>query len=1042
MKKINVRILLVLLIALIGNPCVVSLLAQNEPAFTVKGTVVNAFDANLSAIKVATINGHNEALTNRKGEFVLPVTDGSQSLIVTARGYLNSVVAITADSDETYTIRLEKDINFRDEMVDLGYTSQRRQALTGAVSVVTGEELERAPVANLTQTLPGRLPGLITNESFSELSRATTNLFARGVNSTRGNGPLALIDGILVSYNVGQTLEYINPTEIESVTFLKDASTQAIYGIQGSQGLLVIKTKRGVKGGLQISGRVDKSVQEATTQPIVYSSYDYAALRNQAAANDGNGDYFWYTQQQMEGYQNGSDPLLYPNHNWHDTFVKKRTAMERFSMNFTGGNEAVQFFSNINFMHQGGNFKTDQPKYDPNGNNVWVNFRSNVDMKLTNRLNGYVRLSGNVKRERTPGSSVNEVYQSIAMLPPTLNGPLTPEVINPDTGNPTESSLQVVTTDRITSPTYGMLNRSGYYKHTVTNINSQFGLDLDMGFLTEGLSANGQFVFQTNSVGHLRTGQDYERYVRTSNRDQLIFQKKGSELNTPLAYSKSASYYYHLSYKASLDYARTFGKHSVTGMGYFFYQNLTKTDTGSPWLLPYNRVSLGVEATYGYDDKYFLKLDLGRSGSEQYSKTSRFASTPAIGAAWVVSNEEFLKGNNGLSYLKLRGSYGITATDQGGLGRYTYLDNITVSGGGRVPYLQYTVNENLTGNPFLQAEKVKKQNFGADLGLFNVINVSIDVYKERMDNMVVSAFALIPSFQGIPLQNYPQTNSGKFENSGFELSAGIDKLVSKDLEFNLGAYVSGNKNKVISINESIRTEDNTYRLRTEGFALGQQFGYLVDYSNGNGFFNTEAELNSSPLDYAMGTPRLGDLKYQDLNGDGMIDERDTAPVGSGSLPRTTYGFNGGLRYKSFDLNFLFQGMAGLENIRTGTGIFETAGDGVYGSLHQHAWTQERYESGAEILYPALSTVATVNHVASDFFLYNLAYLRLKNMEIGYTVPQHVSRLIRADKMRVLLSGQNLLTWDKMKTDDFGPEGGGFQGIPVYRVYNVGVTLTF
>lgn len=1041
MKKIRHRFLPILFALLLGSAG--TILAQNAALITATGTVGNAFQGKLAGIKVTSSNGNHEALTDSRGSFVLPMTDGSTSVVAQANGYFTTTVALPEGDTPTLSIILEKDVNARDQVIEMGYARQRRNAIVGAVSTVTGSELERAPVANLTQTLAGRLPGLIALETYSELSRATTQLRSRGANSIRGNGPLALIDGILVSYNVGQTLEYINPTEIESITYLKDASSMAIHGIQSAHGLLVVTTKRGVKGGLQISGRVDKSFQQATTTPIQYSSYDYAIMRNQAAVNDGNDPYFWYSQNQVEGYQAGTDLEQFPNHNWHNTFIRPWTAMERVSMNFTGGSEAVQFFSNINFMHQDGIFKTDQDRYNPNANNIWVNFRSNIDMRLARRLKGYIRLSGNVKRERTPGSDVNSVYNSIAMLPPTMNGPLTPVVLNPDTGLPTAASGQVVTTDRIDSPTFGMLNRAGYIRHTVTNINSQFGLDQDLGFVTKGLSANGQFVFQTNSVGHLRTTQDYERYVRTSNRDEVIFQRKGSQQNTPLAYGKNSSYYFHISYKASLDYARKFGKHSVTGMGYFFFQTLTRSDlTGGGNILPYNRLHLGVDATYGYDDKYFLQANLGVSGSEQYSSQRRFTDTPSIGAAWVASNEEFLKDSHWLTYLKLRGSYGITATDRSGLARYSYLDNITVSNGGRVPYLGYTVNENTIGNPFLTAEKVRMQNVGFDLGLFKTFHASVDVFHERMNNMVVSAIATIPAFQGIPLDNYPQTNSGQFENKGFELSVGATKQLNKNFLFSVNGYIARNHNTVVSINEARRTDDFEFPLRTEGQSLGQAYGYRVDYSNGNGFFNTQEELAGSPLEYTMGTPRLGDLKYVDSNGDGIIDERDQVPVGNGAIPRTTYGLNGEIRYKAFDLNFLFQGVGNFAQMIGGTGVFETAGDGVYGSLHQDAWTPERYASGAEIRYPALSTVATVNHQASDFFLYNMAFLRLKNMEVGYTLPAHVSQVIRADRVRVLLSGQNLLTWDKMKTNDFGPEGGGFQGIPVYRVFNAGITVTF
>lgn len=1043
MKNIKIWLLLSFLVTWVAGSVWAQESQEKDAPRLIRGVVVNAVQSQLSGIIVTTSDGNHEVVTNMKGEFTLAFTPGTTGLTFRSPGYRTLTVPVSEGDDTPLSITLETDVNRRDEMVEMGYSSRPRNSITGAISVVYGDELERAPVANLTQTLPGRLPGLVTRENYSELSRATTQLWSRGANSLRVNGPLALIDGILVSYNVGQTLEYINPTEIESVTYIKDATGLSLHGILGANGLLVIKTKRGVKGGLQISGRLDKSLQQATNNPIRYSSYDYAGMRNRAAANDGNGDYFWYSEKQVEGFRNGSDPVLYPDQNWHKRFIRPWTAMERASMNFSGGNDRVQFFSNVNFMHQDGVFKTEQDRYNPNANNIWVNFRSNVDMRLARRLNGFVRLSGNVKRERTPGYAVDFVYNSIATLPPTLNGPLTPVELNPDTGLPTGSSEQVVTTDRLDFPTFGILNRSGYFRHTVTNINAQFGLNQDLDFIAKGLTLNGTFAFQTNSVGHLKTGQNFERYVRTSNRDELIFQRKGSEQNTPLSYSKSASYYFHISYKASLDYARKFGKHSVTGMGYFFFQNLTKSDvTGGGNILPYTRLHLGADVSYGYDDRYFLQANIGRSGSEQYAKQERFTNTPSIGVAWVASNEAFLKSSAWLTYLKFRGSYGITATDRSGLPRYSYLDNITVGGGGRVPYLGYTVNENAIGNPFLTAEKVKMQNFGIDLGLFNQFTVSVDAYRERMDNMVVSAIATIPAFQGIPLNYYPQSNSGIFENKGVEVSAGYSRLFGRDFSFSLNGYIAKNHNKVVSINEARRADDYVYPLVVEGLPVGQQFGYQVDYSNGNGFFNTEAELAANTVDYTMGTPRLGDLRYVDKNNDGMLDEKDQVPLGNGGFANLTYGINGAFRYGSFDVNFLFQGVGQLSQILSGPGIYETEGDGIYGTLHQYAWTPERYAAGETIKYPSLSTVRTVNHVGSDFFLYNLAYLRLKNMEIGYTLPGRISRVVRADKVRLLLSGQNLLTWDKMKTDDFGPEGGGFTGIPVYRVYNLGLTLTF
>ena len=1009
--------------------------AQNVAAFF-NGIVTDEFGRPLVGVIISDESGKTGTSTNYKGEYSI-INNENKPLIFTYMGYTTEKV--TPGENERIDVQLKWDAHKKGEVIQLGYTSQLRNDISGSVATVSGAELEKSPVANLTQSFVGRLGGLTTIENTSDLSRANTNLYIRGLSSARGNGPLVMIDGIVVSYNNRQTLDYISANEIESVTLLKDASTQALYGIQGANGLIVITTKRGIKGEVKVKASFDQSMQQVTTQPIIYNSGDYAEMRNQAAYNDGRGLNYLFSDAQIAKYRDGTDPL-YPNNNWYNRYMKDFAAMQRVGINVTGGNDKVRYYSNVNFMHQGGQFNTDQAKYEPGANNVWLNYRSNVDMNLNKYLSAYVRLAGNIKRERTAGVGNAQIYGSFLQIPPTTYGPLTPDVINEETGEVITPG-QVITTERVASPTYGMLNRSGYLRHTVTNITSQFGLDLDMSFLTKGLNLTGIMAYQTNAVGSLGTTQNYERWVRTSNLDVLEFTKKGAETNTPLAYGKSHSFYYHLTYNAALNYKRDFGKHQYGVMAYMFYQNLTKADNSSPGLLPYNRISSGAEATYGYDSRYLLKVDVGYSGSEQYARDSRFITTPAVSVAWVVTNEAFLNNSKLLTNLKFRGSYGQTANDQSGLGRFAYLDNMTATGGGYLSYLQYNVNEIQTGNPNIQAEVSTKENIGLDLGFFNAFSLSVDVFKERMENMVVSAIATIPLYQGVPLDTYPKDNEGVFENKGYEVTASYDKQINRNLAISLGGMVSYAKNTVIDVNEAVKTEEYAYRNWTEGYSFGQNFGYLVDYSNGNGFFNTQSELTANTLKYGFGTPRLGDLKYQDLNNDQNIDERDKAPIGIGALPQMTYAFRGAINYKQFDFSFLFQGIGEFSSVMSGEGVWETSNDGSFGDLHQNAWTQARYESGEKISFPALSLAQSVNHQGSDFITFDKSYLRLKNLEVAYTLPSSMAQAISVEKVRFLLSGQNLITWDNMKTDDFGPEGS-YSAFPVYRVFNLGVNVTF
>lgn len=1011
-----------------------SQLSAQQISTIVKGKVTDQYNRPLQGVLVNTPDGKTGTSTNKKGEYQFEVSEDNSQITFYQKGFLLQTVPVHAG--EQAVVVLQPDAHKKDEIVALGYSTQRRRELAGAVSTVSGEELQRAPVANLGLTLAGRLSGLTAQETYSEPSRANTQLNVRGYSSERKNGPLVVIDGIPSAYNTAQTLEYISASEIESISVLKDASTQALYGIQGANGVIVVQTKRGRKGDLKIDVRLDQAWQQVTTKPTWYSSYDYARLINEAAKNDGSAP--TYTDEQLEGYKNGADPKLYPNNNWYDKYFRDFALMQRVNVGITGGNDKVQFYSNLNVMHQGGQFNTETTKYKTDANDVWVNYRTNMDMQLHKYIKAYLSLAGNVKRERVPaGASVANVYSSMLQTPPNIYGPVSEMKVDPATGKVIDPGGRMVVTNSFNSNTYAYLNRSGFTRHTVTNIVSQAGLDIDLGFLTKGLDLSGTFAYQTNSVGSLVASQDYERVLPNGQRPS------SGGTNTPLGYSKSHSLYYHLTYNAKLGYDRTFNKHHVTGLGYMYYQNLTRTETSMPNVLPWNRSSLGAEATYGYDNRYFVKLDLGYSQSDQFVRGNRWTATPSVALAWELANENFLKGQKWLTQLKPRVSWGKTATDQIGVTRYAYLDDIRSGGGGPIGSLGGTIVENALGNPFISAEISTKQNAGIDIGLFNALSISFDLFQDKMDNMVVGAINEIPAYQGFPLANYPRKNVGIFRNKGYEISVNYVKDLNKDLTISVGGMLSYQKNTVVSWNEADKGEGYAYRHWSEGYSLGQSFGYLVDYSNGNGMFNSEEELSKRNLNYtALGKVRVGDLIYKDLNGDGMIDEKDKAPLGNGDLPRKSFGISGGVRYKSFDLNFLFQGVGEFYTVFSGTGVYENAYEGTFTALHANAWTPERYANGETITYPALSRKTSTNFQASDFFLYNRSYIRLKNLELSYTLPDVVARKIAADKIRVLVSGQNLITWDHMKTKDFGPEGGGYLAIPVYRVYNVGLNVGF
>ncbi|MEC3878803.1 SusC/RagA family TonB-linked outer membrane protein [Parapedobacter sp. 10938] len=1005
----------------------VSLYAQE--ASEAQSRVVNEFNQPVQGATLVTNDDSHQSITGQDGTFTLAFDEHTNHVVVSAAGYLNLRIPIgeIADGKE---IVLAFDPHNMGGSVNFGYQSYTKESLTGAVSSVSGSVLDKAPTNVLSETYAGRLPGLTTISNIAELTffgYGNLSKSIRGSSSVNGNDPLIIIDGVIAPT---QYLEFISPKEIESVSVLKDASATAAYGIQGAAGVIVITTRRGFTGKLNVEGYADYSFQQMTRRPLFVNSAQYAELRNEAGERDGLGTYSQFSQDEIDLFRSGSD-IAYPNNNWFDDYVKDFVMRQRVGVNVSGGTDRFRYYSNLSFMNQEEPFIiTDEPsrKYDPTPRVSIGNFRTNMDVKFNNYFSGYMRLTGNVKQEKLAGATMGwNVYSQIFNQPPTMFGPLSP-IFEDDP----EMSNQVVTVDGLDSPVYGTLNRSGYNNVVETNVIAQAGLKLDMSFLTEGLSASGGMAYQTYVRNETLTTQNYKRVLRGDDFSTLDnFTTYKTFENTPLAYSKGSVFFYYLNLLGRIDYNRRFGDHSIDASVHTYYLKQEKESGGtSNAVLPYMRQNFGFSALYGYKDRYFLKADLGYSGSEQFHPDNRYALTPAISGAWIASKEDFLQ-SDVLTLLKLRASYGVTANDQLGSARFLYLDNIRSNG-----------SELERGNPELEPERIEKMNVGINIGLLNMFTLEADYFTHRVDNMLINSSARLPEYQGIPLNYYPKLNDGAMENKGFELALGFDKHISPDFSVFAQANFMQAKNKVININEASAGEDFAYPYRTQGYALGQLWGYRIDYSNGNGMFNTADELANAGLTYAFGAPRLGDFIYQDLNGDNIINEEDLAPMGYARLPQQEYSLVGGFNYKNWDMSFLLHGVNKASQFISGTGAYENGSKGIFNDIHLHAWTPERYAAGETISYPALSLSPSVNHRDNDYFLSDRSYLRLRNVQVGYTLPQQISQKIRSEAVRVSLTVQNLFTIDNMKSKYIDPEIGSMSTFQPYRVFNIGLTANF
>ncbi len=999
----------------------------------IRGTVLDSDGIPVAGAMVKSSNNGNEAVTDIDGNYEITVTDGSKSLNYNFIGYKTRTISVSKAA-ENGIVSMGEPSGSLDEIIDLGYYKVTRRELTGAVSVVGGTELAKSPESNLGKTFAGRLPGLTVMEENGEpglVAQSSSNngltMIIRGLTTANGNKPLIIIDGQI---SPNENYMYITPEEIETVTVLKDASAMAIYGMQGGNGAIVIRTKSGRIGANKVSVYFDEALQQSSKTPYSISAAEYATLRNQAGYNDGLGKFSQFSQEQIDGYSATNHA-----YNPYNDLFNKTMWMTRAGMSLTGGTERLQYYANVNYMHESSPFKAEENKdweYNPAPGIDRFNFRSNIDVKINSWLSAMMRISGSINRVKTAGSTNASVYSALFKLPPTMYGSLS-TVVNDEEGNIVHKGNEVLTVDGVTDPVYGMLNRSGFIEQLKADVLSMGGLNADLSMVTEGLSASAVVAYQLSSNNNQSTLQKYQRWIAVQNGDEVNFQRLGSDENTPLSYAKTRQMYYNLNLSAFANYKRTFGDHYVSSMAYIFYQDLQTESTSGAAILPYKRESMGITATYGFKNRYFIRGDVAYSGSEQFHPDHRWYTTPSVSGTWIASDESFIQGiKPWVCLVKLRLSYGLNDNDQLGDGRMLYADNVDYQG-----------NEFTRGNPLLAPEKIYKTNYGIDLGFFdNDLSVSFDYFRQHCDNVLISSSTLVPSFQGVPLDYYPLVNEGRIKNHGFEVAALYHKAINRDWTVFVGGSFSYNKNEMVDMKEVIR-DGYAYPYAKAGQSIGQKWGYLIDYSNGNGMFNFSDEISGCGLDYsALGTPRPGDFKYVDLNKDGKIDSKDRAPIGYGDIPRGYYSINGGFAYKNFEVSFLFQGTTKRSITLSGVGAFETENQGVFNDIHMNAWTEDRWNAGEKIDYPALSLSKSTSHNDNDYFIQDGSYLRLKNAEIAYTLPHKISKKAFAEKIRFALNGQNLFTIDHLRSKHIDAEIGKLSAFPTYRVINLGVKVTF
>ena len=1011
--------LLILLMSLFGYP----MMAQQGNQFTVTGVVVDNQNVALPGVTVLIQNTSHGSITDVDGRYTISVPNERSVLVYSFIGY--QTVEEVVGNRRVIDITLQEAVTELEEMVVIGYGQQKKESVVAAISTINATGLKQTPTSNLGVALAGRLPGLTVIQRSGVPGGESMEFYIRGRSTINGQQPLTLVDG------VERDFQALDPREVESITVLKDASATAIYGVRGANGVIMVTTRRGKSGKPLIDVTMEQAWQSPTRLPDMVSAYDYALLRNQVETQNNREPI--YNDYALERYRLGDQQALYPTRDFVNEFIRDYSPLQKMNVNISGGTDIMRYFTTVGYLYQEGVFETEKFQeydYDPQSKANRVNFRSNFDIDITDKLRMFLNLSGFMQKKNDPVivpnnaaylndvSGYSIVIGSLLQTPSNYHNDITPD------GEVLTNSLKG---GNINNVPYGMLNRTGFRNTQTNQITATLGVKQSLDFLLKGLSARviaSYDAFSSNQQVRQRTFQLYEAVEDPSVPDSVRYEPTGTNTNTPLSDSQYQTFNNLFNVDASLNYAQTFDIHDVTAMILFNrYQRVVNIQ------LPFNYIGLVGRATYSYDRKYLAEVNFGYNGSEQFAPGKKIGFFPSLSVGWVPTEEDFMQSSGDwLDFLKLRASFGQVGNDNMNGSRFAFL---TLWSGSY---------ESQIGNTQLQWEKANKFNVGMESRFLGNFGLDADIFYERRNNILIAADGLVPTgvfgTGGVHVSGIiPKINAGVIDNRGFELTATYQNQFNRDSYLDIRVNGAFNRNEIINLSEVLLPEDYAYRLRSTGFRLGQHFGYETA-----GFFNTEQDLIDWYDQSELGAnPKLGDLKYKDQNGDGILNEKDMVPIGDPEIPEWTFGAGLSYQYKNFDFSMMWQGVAARSYLLTGQKIWETYN---FNEWHKEAWSIDRYNSGQKITYPRLEPGSNASKLPADFWYADGSYIRLKNVEIGYTLPKSISTLIGASSLRIYTNGLNLLTFDNYPVKYQDPEQSSELIYPVFKTVNFGLNLMF
>lgn len=1007
------------------------ILKSRNQGIRIVGRVSSQNGERLEGVTITEYRTSNGVLTDATGTYSINVLNNDAVLTFSYTGYNPQEIKI--GDRVIIDVVMQESITEENEVVVVGFGTQRKASVVGAISTIAPEQLQLTPNRSLSNNLAGLVPGIIAVQRSGDPWSNNSDFWIRGVSTFGGNSrPLVLVDG------VERSLNDIDPEEIESFSVLKDAAASAVYGVRGANGVIMINTKRGKIGPPKVSFRYEAANTKPVKIPDYVGSVKYIELMNEVFQDAGRDPMF--SEDILQKYRDQSDPELYPDVNWWKVLSKDHAFNQRANLNLTGGNTFLRYALELGYFTEDGIIQRDMKQEWNSAIKVnRYNVRSNVDLNITPTTVVRVSIGGYLQTRNAPPGAAGEtdfgLFYQASRIPPYLHPP--------------QYSTGEIPRINFRENPWAWATQRGYERWGVNQLQSTTAVEQDFKWITPGLKAKLTFAFDKYSGNSVIRSKTPDYYTPASARDAdgnliLTVQSHGQEF---LGYSTGSLWGDQSMYlEGMISYGRNFNnKHDINSMILYNQRNYDRGD-----LLPYRNQGIAGRFSYTFDRRYIGEFNFGYNGSENFEKGKRFGFFPAIAAGWIISQEKFMEPlRDVISNLKVRGSWGKAGNSILGQNmwdrRFAYISTIADFGSYRwgVDNDIYRLGraEGDVGVPGLTWETVTKKNIGLELGLWNgAVNFNIDFFKEDRKDIFIQRNN-VPGSAGFIRAIF--ANYGKVENQGVEMSLNAERQFNENWAITVMGNFTYAHNTRTEIDEPVGLL-GTYRSQT-GTPVGQLFGLVAEGLFTEDEFDANGKLRLGiPEQTFSESVRPGDIRYRDLNGDGVIDALDRTAIGGTRMPEIIYGFGSTVRYKFVDVGFFFQGAGRTWQILSGENWMPGSALGATGNIYSNIddrWTPDN--PNQIVFWPRLTYgVNANNEQASTWWLKDMSFLRLKNVELGITLPRNWTKQAWIDRFRIFARGTNLLTISQFKLWD--PELETTDGLkyPIMKSFSAGVNINF